>query len=85
MDRLYEAKIPTYGEVILENESWVLFNLFTGHSEWDNLKLISKKPRLHKASFLLGWNGERLARSKDCQILLEHSPEVYEWIVKGLT
>lgn len=54
--------------------------------EWANLKLILGCPKYaaKKRNWWLAWNGERLARNRDAATLLEHRPEIHEWVIETL-
>jgi hypothetical protein len=50
---------------------------------WLSLHL-SRKGRVKKRSWWLGWNGERLARNADTALLAEHEPERLRWLEQTL-
>jgi hypothetical protein len=76
---------PAYGEVIVENEKWELYDRFKQNGDWSAFKLVSKEPRLHKANYWIGWNGERFARNRDFCNLEANAPDVVEWLTKELS
>ncbi len=43
---------------------------------WRNMKLVSTGPSAHKANYWLGWNGERLAATKDQKNMDANKPEL---------
>lgn len=70
---------PTAGWVVLSEytDGWVLF-IKEGSKGWSNLRLVKKGYADHKANYSLGWNGERFAKNKDIDLLMENRPELYE-------
>lgn len=85
MTKLHKGIRPEFGEVILENNDWEVFSTFEGVGGWTNIKLVSKRPRQFKANFYLGWNGDRLAVSKESKVLMEYSRDIYDWLIEGLS
>lgn len=59
---------------------WQIFARGDWPSAWITLKLLHtqalKMKRRHKKVFNLGWNGQRLAKSADSDVLFEHFPEM---------
>ena len=79
-----EGGNPERGELVAENRGWRLFDLGKSPGGWSSLKLVSKVRR-PKGSFWLGWNGQRLSKSKDAALLEANHPEVFDWVVDRLT
>jgi hypothetical protein len=51
---------------------------------WRNMKLVSTEPCAHKANYWLGWNGERLASTKDQKTMDAGKPELREKLMEFL-
>jgi len=52
---------------------------------WQSLKLVaSAAARLKKYNWYLGWNGSRLARNHGGEVLAQHYPEIYNWVLAKL-
>lgn len=79
-----EGGNPERGELVAENRGWRLFDLGKSPGGWSSLKLVSKVRR-PKGNFWLGWNGQRLSKSKDAALLEANHPEVFDWVVDRLT
>ena len=52
--------------------------------KWRNLKLVRTADSAVKRNWWLAWNGERLARSRDAGLLVQHNPEIEIWVNKTL-
>lgn len=63
---------------------WSLYHrAFADKTPWRSLYLRRtgrRRDGVPKHSYWLSWNGERLARSRDAGILLEHNPDVFAWV-----
>lgn len=74
--------IPT-GNVTLvaSTAGYHLFRLDDRSSiDWVNFKLVFAGKREHKANFSFGWNGERFAKCHDMDAMVEHYPELLEFV-----
>jgi hypothetical protein len=71
---------------IANNGKMILFDREIDSEGWCNLKLVRIRSQNHypKCNWWLAWNGERLARSRDCYLLLTHWPRDYEWVIEVL-
>ena len=61
-----------------------IIDLATSTPEWRNMHIYIFGGVLPKRSYWLGWNGERSNHSRDWQLLKEHQPAIYEWLLKSL-
>jgi hypothetical protein len=62
-------------------ESWTLFEHAKPNARWRTVKLVRTGP-VRKHFWWLGWNGERLSRSRDADHLEQHHPEIARWVVE---
>ena len=68
----------------LGRDGWELRAKAGGGKGWSNFALVAPAGETQKRKYYGGWNGERLARNRDMDILSEHLPHIYEWLVKIL-
>lgn len=73
--------------IIAEHEGWKLIERHSSNG-WIALKLERRSGkgfiRHSKRSWWFGWNGERLSRTHDLQLLAEHHPDIEAWVVEQL-
>jgi hypothetical protein len=69
--------------IIAERPGWALYDRQRSSNGWRSLKLVAFERR-HKGSWYFGFNGERLSRSTDADLLAEHEPEIYQWVLDEL-
>jgi hypothetical protein len=62
-----------------KKEFWLYELLPRSERGWLNLWLVASTRR-RKRNWRFGWNGEVLSRSHDARMLLEHEPDIYEWV-----
>jgi len=55
---------------IVAGPGWDIYQLAQNETEWENYKLVAKKPTIAKANFWLSFNGQRFSGRKDALILL---------------
>jgi hypothetical protein len=70
-------------KILCEHSGWTLFDLGKPANGWISLKLIAEGRR-PKNNWWLSWNGERLAKGRDCKLLIEHHPEIHAWVIGAL-
>jgi hypothetical protein len=71
------------GKLLAERDGWELrVKLRPSTGGWHNFVLVAPESETRKRKYYGGWNGERLAQSYDMDILLEHVPSIYRWLVK---
>lgn len=66
---------------------WREFTLYAcdnENGEWRNFKLVRMPGKWPKHNWWLGWNGKRLAGSRDAVLLAEHHPQAYAWVRQTL-
>src|SRR5579883_837097 len=73
----------------VHHDGFKLFHrLDHGDAEWRSLKLVliptGEPPPHNKRNWHLGWNGERLARTRDARLLYEQHPAVADWLIAEL-
>jgi hypothetical protein len=70
--------------IAVSEEFTLLDRPWAARNGWRNLKLISTNRRRKKRNWWFGWNGQRLAESRDVVLLKEHLPDVYDWVIAEL-
>lgn len=66
--------------VLARQREWMLLRVEGWcHGEWASLKLIRDR-RGPKNVWQLGTNGERMARNRDLALLVEHHPQIADWV-----
>ena len=73
---------------VASRDGFTLYELPDGANGWKNLKLVKHEPGRRKwgtkRNWWLGWNGERLARKRDAEILAKYNPELEAWVIETL-
>ncbi len=68
--------------------TWELWELIGDETapDWINCKLIALPKRPGKANYFFGWcvSESRFGRVRDADLLLEHEPKVYAWVLATL-
>ncbi len=62
-------------------KAWGFPNKLNG--VWRSFYLRIKHPSTNvriKRAWWFGWNGERVSKTRDMKLLIEHKPEVYKWV-----
>lgn len=62
------TKVAAFGD-------FELYHTSASTPEWASLKLVRLDKSARKQTWWLGWNGERLAHSKDGAVLEQHDPD----------
>lgn len=87
-----QPTIKKYSVEPLDTEQWLLIEnkhypwlIYASKEEpklgWKSVRLISVEKAEHKASYWLGWNGKRLARSKHTTLLATHRPDLLQIVM----
>ena len=73
-------------EFPLAEATWELYEGETRPGPWTDFKLVAAAGARvpHKANYVLCWNGNRFALSKQSQLLEEHRPELYRAVMELL-
>lgn len=83
--KLHAGNAPENGSQIARFGDWYLFDQSREPGEWMSLKLVylgaGGQP---KANFRLGWNGQRLAATRDNGLLSEKHPGLYADVLDWL-
>lgn len=88
--KLHAGNAPENGSQLARFGDWHLFDLSREPGEWMSLKLVYLGAGgMPKANFRLGWNGQRLAATRDSGLLSEKHPGLYAdlmaWLVSNLS
>lgn len=67
-----------------EESAWRVYAKDADDSPWQNFKIVAATPVLNKANYAVAWNGERLARNKDCTTLYAYRRELHDKVVRFL-
>lgn len=90
---------PNYfvGEIPPSEAGWKFFDAFhtpDGHpwqiytrpsyTKWTGVKVFSLVKTAHKAAYWMAWNGARVARARDTQIMASGRPDLLYAVIKVL-
>lgn len=71
--------------LVAANNPWLVYKSRKEPVQgWVGARVIATSKVPDKASYWLGWNGDRLARQKDSNTMESHRPELYAWVVSVL-
>lgn len=83
MATLDPSTLPFIAETDMSGQHWALYaKSYRQSGAPRDILLTSTNPR--KKRYHLSWTGERLAHNRAAYVLLEHYPDVEEWLVSAL-
>ena len=71
-------------KLIAQIPGWSLYDRLSPSGGWISLKLVASG-KLPKRHWWLGFNGTRMSRNRDAELLEQHQPDIYAWVVHSLS